>query len=220
MTLLPDAVHISAYGMTEASGISCFGSPDEDDEIRATTSGKPFPGVQMRVVDVDTGHELNTNQRGEMIIKGFSLFEGYYKSPEQSRAAFDEQGWFHTGDVCSRNETGQVSYHGRIKDMLKVGGENVAAIEIESFIYDHPAVLITQVVSIPDDKLEEVAAAFVQLKPGQNCTEQEIIEFCTGKIASYKIPRYVRFVEEWPQSATKIQKHKLQQALVKELSAK
>jgi acyl-CoA synthetase (AMP-forming)/AMP-acid ligase II len=220
MTILPQAIHISAYGMTEAAGISCFGSLDEDDEIRATTSGKPFPGVQMRVIDVDTGKEVKANERGEMTIKGFSLFEGYYKSPDKTREVFDEDGWFHTGDLCSQNEQGHVSYHGRIKDMLKVGGENVAALEIESFLCNHPAILISQVVSIPDEKLLEVAAAFIQLKPGMTCTEQEIVDFCTGKIANYKIPRYVRFVEEWPQSATKIQKHKLQQLLINELALK
>ena len=218
MQLLPQAIHISAYGMTEAAGISCFGSVDESDEIRATTSGKPFPGVQMRVVDVESGKEVETNTRGEITIKGFSLFEGYYKSADLSSQAFDNDGWFHTGDLCSQNDEGHVSYHGRIKDMLKVGGENVAAIEIESFLCNHPAILISQVVSIPDEKLQEVAAAFIQLKPKMSCTEKEIVEFCTGKIASYKIPRYVRFVEEWPQSATKIQKHKLQQALIEELA--
>jgi len=217
MTLIPQAIHISAYGMTEASGISCFGSTEEDDEIRASTCGLPFPGVQMRVVDSDTGIQVEPGVHGEMTIKGYSLFEGYYKSADKTAEVFDDDGWFHTGDLCSQDEQGHVSYHGRIKDMLKVGGENVAAIEIESFLCNHPAILMSQVVGVPDEKLLEVAAAFVQLKPNAVCTEQDIIDFCTDKIASFKMPRYVRFIDEWPQSATKIQKYKLQQMILDEL---
>lgn len=218
MKLIPNAVHVSAYGLTEACGVSCNGSIDEDDDTRANTSGKPYSGVQLRVVDIDTGKEVKPGERGEVTIKGFSLFEGYYKSPEKTAQAFDEQGWFHTGDVGTVDQDGRISFHGRMKDTLKVGGENVAAVEIESFLCSHPAVQLIQVVGVPDAKLLEVAAAFIQLKPGTTCTEQEIIEYCNGKIATFKIPRYVRFVEQWPMSATKIQKYKLQKSLVKELA--
>ncbi len=217
MEILPNAVHVSAYGLTEASGVSCNGSADEDDEIRAHTCGKPYPGVQLRVVNLDTGEEVAPGDRGEVIIRGFSLFEGYYKSPEKTAEAIDSEGWLHTGDIASLDEEGRVSYLGRIKDMLKVGGENVAAVEIESYILNHPAAQLVQVVSVPDAKLLEVAAAFIQLEPGRTCTEQEIIDFCRGKIASFKIPRHVRFVEKWPMSATKIQKFKLQEMLIREL---
>lgn len=217
MELIPQAKHITAYGMTEVSGICCFGDIDEDDETRIYTASRPFAGIQVRVTDPDNGEEMGPEQRGELTIKGFSLFEGYYKSPEITAEVFDEQGWFHTGDLCSVDQQGRVSYHGRIKDMLKVGGENVAAVEIESFLCKHPAILISQVVGVPDEKLLEVAAAFIQLKPEMTCTEQEIIDFCTGKIATYKVPRYVRFIKEWPMSATKIQKYKLQQSLINEL---
>lgn len=218
MKLLPEALHVSAYGLTEASGVSCNGSEEEDDEIRAHTCGKPYSGVQLRVVDVQTGQVLPPGERGEITIKGFSLFEGYYKSPEKTAEAFDAQGWFHTGDLGAVDAGGRVSYHGRIKDMLKVGGENVAAVEIESYIYTHPAVQLVQVVGVPDDRLVEVAAACIQLEPGASCTEEEIIDYCRGEIATFKIPRYVRFVEEWPMSATKIQKYKLQEMLISELS--
>lgn len=217
MELIPQAKHITAYGMTEVSGICCFGDINEDDEIRLNTASRPFPGVEVRVIDPDTGEELMPGERGEIIIKGYSLFEGYYKSAQITAQAFDQEGWFHTGDLCSVDEQGRVSYHGRLKDMLKVGGENVAAIEIESFLCKHPAILISQVVGVPDEKLLEVAAAFIQLKPGMTCTQQDIIDFCTDKIATFKIPRYIRFVEEWPMSATKIQKYKLQQSLISEL---
>jgi len=217
MEILPDAVHISAYGLTEASGVSCSGSAEEDDEIRAYTCGKPYSGVQLRVVDLETGDEVAAGERGEVTIRGFSLFEGYYKSPEKTAEAIDSDGWLHTGDIASLDDEGRVCYQGRIKDMLKVGGENVAAVEIESYILNHPAVQLVQVVGVPDEKLFEAAAAFIQLEPGMSCTQEEIIEFCHDKIASFKIPRHVRFVDEWPMSATKIQKFKLQEMLAREL---
>jgi acyl-CoA synthetase (AMP-forming)/AMP-acid ligase II len=218
MKVLPKAVHVSAYGLTEASGVSCNGSAEEDDETRAQTCGKPYSGVQLRVVDVETGQVPPPGQRGEITIKGFSLFEGYYKSPEKTAEVFDADGWFHTGDLGAIDEGGRVSYHGRIKDMLKVGGENVAAVEIESYLCTHPAVQLVQVVGVPDNKLVEVVAAFIQLEPGASCTAEEIIDYCRGKIATFKMPHYVRFVEDWPMSATKIQKYKLREKLVGELA--
>lgn len=217
MEILPNAVHVSAYGLTEAAGVSCNGSADEDDETRAHTCGKSYSGVQLRVVDLKTGEEAARGERGEVTIRGFSLFEGYYKSPDKTAETIDKEGWLHTGDIAVMDREGRVSYRGRIKDMLKVGGENVAAIEIESYITGHPAVQLVQVVGVPDTTLVEVAAAFIQLEPGKTCTEQEIIDFCRGKIASFKIPRHIRFVEEWPMSATKIQKFKLQEMLTREL---
>lgn len=217
MKIIPGAVHVSAYGLTEASGVSCNGGVDEDNEVLANTSGKPYEGLRIRIIDVETGEEVAQGKQGEITIKGFSLFEGYYKSPGKTAEALDEDGWLHTGDLGAADEEGRISYRGRIKDMLKVGGENVAAVEIESFLCGHPAVELVQVVGVPDAKLLEVAAAFVQLKTGATCAEQEIIDFCQGKIANFKIPRHVRFVEEWPMSATKIQKFKLQEILIAEL---
>ena len=219
MRALPRALHVSAFGMTEASGISCHGAPDEDDETRATSCGRPYDGVQMRVVDQQSGHELGTGERGEMRIRGFSLFEGYYRDPERTAEAFDSEGWFRTGDLCSIGEGGQVCYHGRLKDLLKIGGENVSPLELESFIGTHPAVQMVQVVGVPDARLQEVAAAFIQLRPGSSASAEEIVAFCRGRIASFKIPRHVRFVSEWPMSATKIQKHLLRARLLEELDS-
>jgi acyl-CoA synthetase (AMP-forming)/AMP-acid ligase II len=212
-------MHVSAYGMTEASGISCHGAIDEDDETRATSCGRPYDGVQMRVVDPDSGRELGAGERGEMRIRGFSLFEGYYKAPQRTAEAFDEDGWFRTGDLCSIGAGGQVCYHGRLKDLLKIGGENVSPLELESFIGTHPAVQVVQVVGVPDTRLQEVAAAFIQLRPGTSASAEDIVAFCRGRIASFKIPRHVRFVSEWPMSATKIQKHVLREQLERELEA-
>jgi len=218
MEILPDAVHVSAYGLTEASGVSCNGSAVEDDETRAFTCGRPYSGVQLRVVDLETGEEVAPGEHGEVTIRGFSLFEGYYKSPEKTAEAIDQEGWLHTGDIAIMDRQGRVSYQGRIKDMLKVGGENVAAVEIESYIISHPAVQLVQVVGVPDNQLSEVAAAFIQLEPDKTCTAEDIVDYCQGKIASFKIPRHIRFVEEWPMSATKIQKFKLQEWLTQELA--
>jgi len=219
MEILPQAVHVSAYGLTEASGVSCNGHAGEDDETRAHTCGRPYEGVQLRVVDLASGEDVAAGQPGEVLIRGFSLFEGYYKSPEKTAEAIDADGWLHTGDIATLDSGGRVSYQGRIKDMLKVGGENVAAIEIESFLLQHPAVQMVQVVGVPDAKMFEVAAAFVELAPGAQCTEEEIVGFCRNKIASFKIPRHVRFVTEWPMSATKVQKFRLRERLLQELDA-
>lgn len=219
MRVLPRALHVSAYGMTEASGISCHGAPDEDDEIRATSCGRPYDGVQMRVVDPETGRALEAGERGEMRIRGFSLFEGYYRDPERTAEAFDSDGWFRTGDLCSIGAGGQVCYHGRLKDLLKIGGENVSPLELEYFIGTHPSVQMVQVVGVSDARLQEVAAAFIQLRPGTSASAEDIVAFCRGRIASFKIPRHVRFVTQWPMSATKIQKHVLRLQLERELEA-
>ena len=214
---LPFARHISAYGLTEAGGVTAFGEPDDDDEARATTSGRPFNGVEVVVKDPTTNELKQPGERGELCIRGYCLFEGYYKSPEKNAEAFDAEGWFHTGDLGSIDADGRIAYLGRTKDMLKVGGENVAAVEIEGYLQTHPAVLLAQVVSAPDAKYGEVAAAFVQLRSGSSASEADLIAYCRGQIASFKIPRYVRFVETWPMSTTKIQKFKLREDIAKEL---
>jgi acyl-CoA synthetase (AMP-forming)/AMP-acid ligase II len=218
MHALPGALHISAYGMTEASGICCHGAAEEDDEIRATTCGRPYPGVQLRVVAPETDAVLPAGERGEMQVRGFSLFEGYYRDPARTAEAFTDDGWFRTGDLCSLTAQGQVAYHGRLKDLLKIGGENVSPLELENWLGTHPAVHIAQVVGAPDDRMGEVAAAFVQLREGASLSAEELIDYCRGQIASFKIPRHVRFVAEWPMSATKIQKHVLAERLRAELT--
>jgi fatty-acyl-CoA synthase len=180
-------------------------------EQRATTSGRPFRGIEVVAKDLGTGAVLPPGESGELCIRGYCLFEGYYRDPVKNAEAFDADGFLHTGDLGFVDVDGYVAYRGRVKDMLKVGGENVAAVEIESYLGTHPAVLLAQVVSAPDDKYGEVPAAFVQLRPGTSATAEELIEFCTGRIASFKVPRYVRFVDEWPMSATKIQKYRLRE---------
>ena len=215
---MPWARQISAYGLTESGGVVAFSEPTDNAEQRATTSGRPFRGVEIDIRDPETNTSLPAGVRGEIVLRGYAVFAGYYKDPEKNAASFDGQGWFHTGDLGSLDEDGRISFQGRVKDMLKVGGENVAAMEIESFLQTHPAVLIAQVVAIPDEKYDEVPAAFVQLRPDKDVDERELIAFCRGEIASFKVPRHVRFVTEWPMSATKIQKFALRERLLSELT--
>lgn len=214
----PGAPQTAAYGLTEVTGVICFSHPDDPLEERLHACGRPWEGIELRVIDPETGEELPQGTRGEICIRGYAVFNGYYKSPEKDAEVFKD-GWFHTGDLCEIDEAGQIRFHGRLKDMLKVGGENVAALEIESFLSNMPEINMVQVVGVPDARLQEVAAAFIELHEGATLTEQAVIDFCKGEIASYKVPRYVRFVREWPMSSTKIQKFKLKEMLSEEVAA-
>jgi len=217
MAAMPLALQVGSFGMTEAAGTVCTGGWDEAEARRITRLGKPLPGLEVRIVNPENGADLKNGLRGEVLVRGYSLFEGYYKDAEKSAQALDRDGWFHTGDIGSLDDDGTIMFHGRFKDMLKVGGENVAAAEIEGLLGRHPAVKLAQVVGIPDAKYVEVPAAFVELKPGVKVTDKELIDFCRKEISSFKVPRQVRFVDEWPMSSSKIQKFRLRDALVKEL---
>jgi fatty-acyl-CoA synthase len=206
----PQAVQTGAYGLTEAGGVIAFNHPDESLESRLNTCGKPMPGLQARVVDPDTMEEKPPGEKGEIQLKGYAVFDGYYKSPDKNEESFVD-GWFRTGDLCAINEDGNIEFHGRIKDMLKVGGENVAAIEIESLLATHPDVYLAQVIGVSDERLFEVACAYIELNENADLTADELIDYCKGEIASYKIPRHVRFVTEWPMSSTKVQKFVLRE---------
>ena len=206
----PQAVQTGAYGMTELTGVIACNHPDEALESRLTTCGRPFTGIEVKIVDPDSLEELPTGQRGEIWVRGYAVFDGYYKSPEKNAESFVD-GWFRTGDLCSVDAEGRVAYHGRIKDMLKVGGENVAAVEIESWLATHPAVKMAQVIGVPDGRLLEVAAAYIELEAGAEATEDDIIGYCKGRIASFKVPRHVRFIDEWPMSSSKVQKFRLRE---------
>ena len=217
MKAMPRALQVGSFGMTEASGTVCTGSPDETQDLRITRLGKPLPGLEVRIFDPATGRDAPVGGHGEVLVRGYSLLEGYYKDAEKTAQSLDADGWYHTGDIGSLDAHGTIMFHGRFKDMLKVGGENVAAAEIEALLGKHPAVKLAQVVGIPDAKYAEVPVAFVELKPGEAAGEPELIEFCRRAIASFKVPRVVRFVTEWPMSTSKIQKFRLREALVREL---
>jgi fatty-acyl-CoA synthase len=216
---MPHTIQISAYGCTECAGVVAFNEPTDTPEQRATTCGRPFDGIELGIRDLETGEPVGTGERGEIVVRGFNLFEGYYKDPELTAARIDADGWFHTGDIGALDADGRVSYLGRTKDMLKVGGENVAAVEIESHLGSHPAVSIVAVVGVPDPKYMEVPAAFVELRPGWDVGADELIEHCRKGLARFKVPHHVRFVTEWPMSATKIQKFRLAERLAAELEA-
>lgn len=214
---LPQATYVGTFGMTETAGTVTTSRLDDPLEQRLKRLGKPLPGVEVRIVDVETGEDAPPGGRGEVLVRGYSVLEGYYKDPEKTAKALDAGGWYHTGDIGSIDEAGTMMFHGRLKDMLKVGGENVAAAEIEGCLQRHPAVKLAQVVGIPDQRLVEVAAAFIERKPDTSVSEQELVEFCRREIAGFKVPRHVRFVAEWPMSSSKIQKFRLREQLVREL---
>ena len=217
---LPTVQHTNAYGLTECGGVAAFSHPDDPPEKRPVTSGRPLPGIELQIRDPETGAPVDEpNTRGEIWMRGYCVFEGYYKDPAKNAECFDADGWFNTGDLGALDEGGRVSFMGRLKDMLKVGGENVAALEIESYLQTHPAVNIAQVVGIPDDRYDEVPAAFVELVPGAEIAPDDLIAHCRGRIASFKVPRHVRFVApgEWPMSATKVQKYRLRDQLLADL---
>lgn len=208
---VPHAPLVGAFGMTEASGTAVYGSLDDTLETRLATCGTPLAGWEIRVVDTQSGSEVPAGTRGELAIRGNALFDGYWNDPGLTRAQFTDDGYFLTGDVGSINAEGFLTFHGRFKDQLKVGGENVSALEVESLLATHPAVHLAQVIGITDDRYGEVPVAYIEPRPGHVVDEAAILAFCTGKIARFKIPRHVRFVENWPMSATKIVKYRLRE---------
>ena len=214
---MPGALQVGTFGMSEASGIVSTGGYDMDPELGFEALGYPLKGISVRIVDHETGVESPTGERGEVWIRGYNLLDGYYRDPVKSAEALDSDGWYHSGDIGSVDEHGHLRFHGRFKDMLKVGGENVAAAEVEAVLCAHAAVELAQVIGIPDVRLEEVPAAYVKLNPQADATADELIAFVRESIASFKVPRHVRFVDEWPMSASKIQKFKLRQQLMAEL---
>jgi fatty-acyl-CoA synthase len=219
--MVPHAKQISCFGSTESCGSICLGDPERDTlESRTTSSGRPLSGVEVRVVDPLTGERCGVGEPGEMKFRGPTRFVGYYDDPAQTAASIDADGWFSTGDLMAFNPDGTITFMSRLKDMLKVGGENVSAADIEGFLITHPAIEVVTVVGVADERYGEVPAAFVRLAPGASLTEDEMIEFCVGMIATYKVPRYLRVVDDFPVTASlKIQKFVLRDRLTAELVA-
>jgi fatty-acyl-CoA synthase len=215
---VPSAVQISTYGSTETGGVITYHLPTDTAEQRATTCGTPFRGVELRIHRLSQPTDASPGEIGEILVRGYSIMDEYYKDPVATAAAIDSEGWLHTGDLGSLDGNGHLTYHGRLKDMLKVGGENVSAAEVEAVISECPGVGTVQVVGAEDERLDEVVAAFIEPTPGAGLTEEDVIAFCRPRIAAFKVPRYVRFVEAWPMSATKIQKHVLRDRLRAELA--
>jgi fatty-acyl-CoA synthase len=214
---MPHTIMVGTYGLTEGSGTICTSRITDPWEARGWRLGVPLDEWDVKIVDPETGSECPAGVQGEIVARGPNMLAGYYNAPEKTAEVIDAEGWFHTGDIGSFDAAGQIMFHGRTKDMMKVGGENVAAAEIEAVLQTHPAVKLAQVTGLPDARYAEVPAAFVELSPGASAEAEELIRFCHGKLASFKIPRHVRFVTSWPMSTSKIQKFRLRDMLVAEL---
>lgn len=203
---------VNTYGLSEQTANTGTTQADDPLEFKVRWNGKPHSGTEMQIIDPETRETLKPGEQGEICVRGFNVMKGYYKMPEETAKVIDHNGWLHTGDRGVMDAHGNFRFIGRAKDMLRVGGENVSPMELEGFLLQHPAVRQVQVIGVPDAKLVEVPVAVVQLRDGHSCDEREIIEFCTRKLSSFKIPRAVRFVREFPQTASgKIQKYKLRQ---------
>lgn len=213
---MPHTIQVGTYGLTEGAGTICTSRIDDPFELRTGRLGVPLDEWEVRIVDPETGKDCGLGERGEIVARGPNMLKGYYKAPEKT-AEVIRDGWFFTGDIGSFDESGHIMFHGRTKDMLKVGGENVAAAEIEAMLQSHPAVKLAQVVGLPDARYVEVPAAFIELVDGGQTSEAELIAHCRGKLAGFKIPRHIRFIDEWPMSTSKIQKFKLRTQLIEEL---
>ncbi|AJQ28033.1 AMP-binding protein [Pelosinus fermentans] len=200
------------YGQTEASPGITMTRTDDPLELRVTTVGRALPNVEVKIIDSETGKEVPRNTQGELCSRGYNTMKGYYKMIEATAAAIDNDGWLHTGDLAVMDENGYCKITGRLKDMIIRGGENIYPREIEEFIYTHPKVKDVQVVGVPSEKYGEEVMAFIQIKPGNSITEEELKEYCREKIARYKIPKYIAFVDGYPITASgKIQKYKLRE---------
>jgi len=200
------------YGQTEASPVITMSSVDDPFENRVTTIGTPLANVEVKIVDPETRQDLPIGAQGELCTRGFLVMKGYDADPEGTKAVVDEEGWLHTGDLAVMRPDGYFSFKGRAKDTIIRGGENIYPREVEDFLYTNPKVADVYVVGLPDAKLGETVLAWIQLKTGEQATVEEIRDFCRGKIAYFKVPQYVRFVDSFPQTITK----KVQKFLIRE----
>ena len=207
-----------AYGMTETSPVSFQTRTDAPMDKRVSTVGQVHPHLEVKLIDANTGEAVPVGEMGELCTRGYSVMLGYWNNEEATREAIDGARWMHTEDLAVMDEEGYVNIVGRIKDMVIRGGENVYPREIEEFLYTNPKISDAQVIGVPDPKYGEEIAAWVKLKEGESATEEELRDFCRGKIAHFKIPRYFKFVEAFPMTVTgKIQKFKMREQSIEDL---
>jgi len=209
---------LSTYGSTETGGVITYHEPDASDEQRVSTCGTAFRGVELAIGALESEGLAAPDTVGEILVRGYSVLDGYLNDPDATAAALDADGWLHTGDLGRLDADGQLRFEGRLKDMIKVGGENVSPAEVEALLAEHPAIVCAYVVAAPDPRLDEVVAAFAQLAPGTTASADELIAFCAENLARYKVPRHVRFVDGWPMSATKVRKDVLRDTIAAELA--
>ena len=209
----------SVFGQTESSPGITQSRTDDPIELRVATVGRALPGAEVKIVDIESGATLPPGKQGEFCARGYMVMKGYYKMPEETAKVIDGDGWLHTGDLAVMDENGYCKITGRIKQMIIRGGENIYPKEIEEYLYTHPKISDVQIYGVPDRKYGEQVMAAVILKKGVEMTVDEVREFCKGKIANYKIPKYVKFVEGYPMTASgKIQKFKLRDMAILELN--
>lgn len=210
-----------AYGLTEASPVFTQTSTDDSIERRVSTVGTSMPDIKVKIIDPETGEIVEPDVPGEICCRGYNVMKGYYKMPEMTEKAIDEDGWLHSGDIATVDEDGYYKITGRIKDMIIRGGENIYPREIEEFLFTMPGIKDVQVVGIPDEKYGEIVGAFVITSDGTDITEADVRDYSIARIARYKVPKHVFFVEEYPLTASgKVQKFKLRDMAVDLLKEK
>jgi fatty-acyl-CoA synthase len=206
------------YGMTETSPVSTQTLPDDSLHHRTATVGRAHPHVEIRIADPETGKTMERGETGEFCTRGYSVMQGYWNEPAKTAGAIDEDGWMHTGDLAVMADDGYCNIVGRIKDMVIRGGENIYPREIEEFLYTHPDIEDVQAIGVPDPKYGEELMVWVKVRPGASLSDDQVRDFCRGKIAHYKVPRYVKFVEEFPMTVTgKVRKVEMRELATAEL---
>jgi len=206
------------YGMTETSPVSTQTRVDDPVEKRVGTVGRIHPHVEIKIIDPQSGAVAPRGTPGELCTRGYVVMLGYWNNAEATREAIDDAGWMHTGDLAAMDADGYINIVGRIKDMIIRGGDNIYPREVEEFLYTHPDVLDAQVIGVPSARYGEEVMAWVKVKPGASVTAEQLREFCRGRIATIKIPRYWKFVDQFPMTVTgKVQKFRMREIAIEEL---
>ncbi len=206
------------YGQTEASPLITQTLADDSLELRVGTVGRPLPGIEVKLIDPETGIELGDQQPGELCCRGHDVMLGYFNLPDKTKEAIDSEGWLHTGDLAVRQPNGYYRITGRLRDLIIRGGENVYPREIEELLFQHPAILDVQIIGVPDRKFGEEVMAWVRLREGKSASSDELKAFCKSNLAYFKVPQYWKFVDSFPVTVTgKIQKYKMRETSIEEL---
>jgi fatty-acyl-CoA synthase len=207
-----------AFGMTETSPVTTQVRRDDTLENRCGTVGQVMPHTEIKIADPGMGRTVERGQPGEFRARGYMVMRGYWNDPERTAESIDEQRWMHTGDLATMDKDGHVRVVGRIKDMVIRGGENIYPREIEEFLYTHPQIADVQVIGVPDERYGEELMAWIVPRQSTGLDAEQVREFCRGKIARYKIPRYIKFVDAYPMTVTgKVQKFKMREVAIEEL---
>jgi fatty-acyl-CoA synthase len=207
-----------AYGLTEASPVITQTTTDDSLELRVSTVGRPLPHTEVKIIDITSGQIAPIHVPGELCTRGYLVMKGYYNNAEATQRAIDEHGWLHSGDLATMDENGYCKITGRAKDVIIRGGENIYPREVEEFLYTCPGISDIQIIGVPDLKYGEQVVAWVKLETGSTLQPEDIIQFCEGKIAFYKIPRHIKIVDSFPMTVTgKIQKFKMQEITIREM---